>query len=193
MLVQLFTALGFDTGYDLTTALSGPEIDTISQAGLERIEGGRTTPYVIKSPIYADLLPPLLNSGTIRLRAVILPMRDLFSAAQSRIRVTQEAVAAGGSLETEHPGGMWLTRTPEDQESKLALQFYKIMQVLTAFDIAPITMEFPKLARDATYLRARLAPVLDAHGVSCAEFDAAFVRVVRPERIHDFFPPEPGG
>lgn len=183
-LVQLFTALGFDTGYDLEQATA--DIDPISQAGLERLDAGPQSPYVVKSPIYADLLPPLLADGTIRLRAVILPMRDLTAAAQSRIRVTQAAIAAGGSLETEHPGGMWLTRQPEEQEAKLAIQFYKIMQVLTQFGVTPTILEFPRLAQDDAYLYGHLEPLLRAHGVSRAEARSAFARVVRTDRIHDF-------
>lgn len=186
MLVQLFTALGFNTGYDLETATS--DIDPISKAGLERLDAGPNSPYVIKSPIYADLLLPLLADQTIRLRAVILPMRDLTAAAQSRIRVTQEALAAGATEETEHPGGMWLTRTPAQQEAKLAIQFYKIMQILTAFGITPITMDFPRLARNEAYLHDQLEPLLRQHGVSRLEFRDAFARVVQPDRIHDFAP-----
>lgn len=185
-LMQLFTAMGFDTGYDLEQARS--DVDPISQAGLERLDAGPLSPYVIKSPIYADLLLPLLAAHTIRLRAVILPMRDLTAAAQSRIRVTQEAIAAGATEEIEHPGGMWLTRTPSDQEAKLALQFYKIMQTLTTFDITPITMEFPRFALNETYLHEQLEPLLRQHSVSRLEFRDAFARVVQPDRIHDFAP-----
>lgn len=186
LLVQLFTVLDFDTGYSVDEAMT--DIDPISKAGLERLDTGPDSPYVIKSPIYADLLPQLLQDQRLHLRATILPMRDLYAAAQSRRRVTAEAIGAGGAPDDEHPGGLWLTRSPEEQEAKLAAQFYKIMHTLTTFGVTPITLEFPRFARDEAYLHQRLLPVLRQHGVSRREFRSAFAKVVQTERIHEFPP-----
>ncbi|GAB0113731.1 hypothetical protein AcidC75_12550 [Acidisoma sp. C75] len=179
--MQLFTALDFDTGFELSEALTS--VDPISNAGLEILDATPESPYVLKSPIYADLLGDLLGGDVIQLQAVIVPVRDLASAAQSRIRVTRDAVAQGGALDAEHPGGMWLTRREEEQEAKLAVQFFKIIHTLTQHELRPILLDFPRFAVDREYLWGQLGALLREHGVRRKEFEEACEKVVRVEKI----------
>ena len=78
-LMQLFSALGFDTGFSLEEAMA--KVDDMSHAGLELPLIGDETPYVIKSPRFADQLMEALENHRIDLYAAIIPMRDLFEAA----------------------------------------------------------------------------------------------------------------
>jgi hypothetical protein len=112
LLVQLFTALGFDTGFSLEEALIG--VDSISHAGLERELLDEANPYVIKSPWFAGKLLAALEAEQIRISAAIVPMRDLFSAAESRRRATEEAARRGLDASLQ-PGGLWLTQDPAKQ------------------------------------------------------------------------------
>jgi hypothetical protein len=185
-LVQLFTALGFDTGFTVEEALG--EVDEISKAGLERVFLDRVNPYVIKSPLFIDELMEALESRRIQIHAAIIPMRDLFAAAESRRRVCAEAEARGksGAL---HPGSLWHTQIPEQQEEELAIQFHKAVFSLMRFDVPVIFPEFPLLVRDPRYLFRKMQPLMEEHGVDQAEFLAAHARASRPDLIHDFRKP----
>ena len=95
------------------------KVDAISNAGLERPLLNETNPYVIKSPWFADLLLEALENQCIEIYAALIPIRDLFEAAESRRRVHFEAAARGLHPETQ-PGGLWYTADPAAQEPILS-------------------------------------------------------------------------
>jgi len=182
-LVQLFTALGFNTGVSLHEAME--KVDAISNAGLERPLLNETNPYVIKSPWFADLLLEALENQCIEIYAALIPIRDLFEAAESRRRVHFEASARGLHPETQ-PGGLWYTADPAAQEPILAMQFYRTIFSLVKFDTKMILLEFPRLVHDGGYIFRKLAPLLEDHGIDYSEFMSRHALVVRPEIIHTF-------
>jgi hypothetical protein len=206
LLVQLFTALGFETGFTLEEALS--HVDNVSQAGLEHWitdETGQTVmksplklgvpnyiasdklPYVIKSPMFATNLRALLESNVIRVKTAIVPMRDLFSAAESRRRVQWEAEKIG--IDPDHvQGGLWDTRDPAVQESVLTQHFYEMMFTLVQFGVKTYCLDFPTFTRSSALLFERLEPLLTEHGVRENDVAQALSRIVRPGQIHDFHP-----
>jgi hypothetical protein len=182
-LVQLFTALGFGTGFSLEDSLSG--VDGISHAGLERGLVDEAAPYVIKSPWFADHLAEALQDERIKIRAALIPIRDLFSAAESRRRVYREA-SSRGLDPLNHPGSLWYTDEPQNQEDMLTRQFYKTIFPLIHFEVPIYLPEFPRLVRDPNYLFRSLQPLMEDHGVGHSEFLPAHERCARPELIHDF-------
>ena len=82
LLVQLFTHLGFDTGFGRADSLRC--IDSLSHAGLEHSLRQKLLPHVIKSPWLVDELPDALAKGTLPISAAIVPIRQLSAAAESR-------------------------------------------------------------------------------------------------------------
>lgn len=180
-LVQLFTELGFDTGFSRITAQQG--IDAIAHAGLEHKLVDDANPYVIKSPWFPDELATALAAGQVRIRAAILPMRDLFDAAESRRRVFREALKAGQDP-FEHPGSLVHTRRFNEQEMRLARQFYDGLFPLVVHDVPVVLLHFPRLVEDAGYLFDRLRALMTEHGVDWEAFRAAFTAVARPELVH---------
>ena len=127
-------------------------------------------------------LEAVLRDRSVVVDHAIVPIRNLYAAAESRRNVTLRSGTSFGSGEV--PGGLWLTSRPDQQESVLAVQFHQLMLTITAFEI-PITMlQFPRLIKDPNYLWEKLAPLLD--GIGPEHFAAAFRRVVRPELIHNF-------
>jgi hypothetical protein len=182
-LVQLFTALGFSTGFSLEEALS--RVDEISKAGLEVELGDEQKPYVIKSPWFADHLSESLRAGRIDIHAAIIPIRDLYEAAESRRRVYREAERRGLNPLT-HPGTLWHTNEPHKQEEKLALQFYKAVFPLIQFEIPTFFVEFPRLVRDPPYLFKSIAPLMEDHGVNFSEYIGAHKKVADPDIVHTF-------
>lgn len=181
-LVQYFTAIGFDTGYGIDEALQ--KIDEVSSSGLERIPGG-DLPYVVKSPRFTDYLIDVLADGRMKIACAIIPVRELYGAAQSRRRVYWEAGARGLDPLT-HPGAIWKTNDPAEQEAALALQFYKLVETLVRYKVPMRFLAYPDFVESHDLLYAGLATLLDGHGVSKSASLQAYRRVVRLDLMHDF-------
>lgn len=183
-LVQLFTALGFDTGFSITEALRGP--DSISSAGLEFSELSSSNPYVTKSPWYTDQLEDVLAARAVKLHAAILPMRRLCDAAQSRRRVFEALLPSGRDAALSHAGTLWHTTDPDSQEQILAGQFYKALYPLVAHGVTVYLMDFPRHVQDTDYAYGVLSPLMAEHGVSHSDFAAAHRWLADPAKVHQF-------
>jgi len=182
-LVELFTALDFETGYDAETVMR--HTDPIANSGLERPLVAANNPYVIKSPWFFRELGGALSAGTISLSHVIVPIRELTEAAESRRRVSEAARQAGLDPNLQ-PGGLWLTRNPAAQEAVLGGAFYILMETLVRHRVPLVLLSFPLLITDDEYCYQALRPVLEPHGVDWHEFQLAHARVTRPELVHRF-------
>lgn len=179
-LVQLFTALRFDTGYSLQEALD--QVDPIAHAGLERPLLSEDNPYIIKSPHFAEQLPAALAEQRIQIHAALIPVRDLFQAAESRRRVYHAALLKGLNP-LRYGGSLSMTTKPDAQEQVLAQQFYKLVEALIRYEVNTIFISFPRIITDRDYLFCVLSPLLQEHGVDRQEFAEAYRRVVRPELV----------
>lgn len=185
LLVKYFTALGFDTGFSIedTTRVR----NVISNAGLEF--PGEPRPYVIKSP-YTEPLGALVDRRAFKIKCCIVPIRCLFDAAASRRRVYREAKQEGKDP-IAYPGSIWVNSDPTDphqQESVLAIRFYKLIEALTRHAVPTYFLHFPTFVESADDIYDRLKPILDEHEVSQIESKIAFQSVVDPHLVHKFTP-----
>lgn len=171
-LVQLLTALKLDTGFSDTTSGVFPGCNAGMEFGLSSPE----SPYYAKSPWFCDYLDDLIRSGKVVIDHAIVPMRDLFAAAESR----REIWRTNGP---DAPGGLWHTDDPALQDSILAIQFHKLLHVITEHQIPLTLLAFPRLVRDADYLYSKLGPLLP---VDRQAFHEAFHAVSKPELVHNF-------
>ena len=125
---------------------------------------------------------------------VFVPMRDLFSAAESRRFVEKstlsqltfvERMAAAQSGEPL-PGGLWRTTSvePGEQEQVLLEQIYDLLYTLSDTSIPITLLRFPRIVHDCRYLFEKLEPVLS--GIAYEQFAAAFAATARPELVHNF-------
>ena len=179
LLVQLFTALGFNTGYTLNDALT--LVDKISLAGLENLLT-KESPVIVKSPYLTDTLFKDLAEHDFGVLFAIIPIRKLEDAAESRRRVHGEAIRQGLDPYI-HPGALWLTDDPALQEERLALQHYKAVYALAKYRVRTFSLAFPDYAYDISYCFRALESIWEIYGVSQAEFVAAFGRVVDVSKI----------
>ena len=189
LLVQLFTTLGFDTGYcasDFET-----KVDPIARAGLEPSLKHDRLPHVIKAPGQADRLATIFQRPDFELEAAIIPIRDLFSAAESRRNVYRMAAEAGAKKPELHPGSLWETRDPNEQEAKLSTQFYRCLYLVTQAEAPLYMLHFPRFVSDADYLYRALEPVLAAKSIDVIRLRDALTTVARPDLVTQFEPKVP--
>lgn len=177
VLVELLAACGLDTGSDQMRYFAR------SNAGLERAFDPDTSPYVVKNPYLSDDLPRLLEEGLdpSLIDAVIVPVRDLDDAANSRI-----AVFAAHGLRA--PGGLWREQRPSRQRALLAESFYRLVTSASDHGIRVVTLSFPDFVDDPEYAWRSLDGVLP--GVDHATFLDVFRATVRRELVTA--PPRPG-
>jgi hypothetical protein len=189
VLVQYLTVLGFDTGYTVEQALA--RVDPISRGGLEHSLGRGNLPYVAKSPWFSNRLGEVLDAGEIAVDWLVLPIRELYAAAQSRRRVSQLAEEAGKDG-SKHPGGVSFgaKANPDRQELRLGVHLYKLVHAVAAHGIPLALLPFPEFARDHEVLWRGLEPLLTAHGVAHEESLAAYDRVFDASHISDYRPPD---
>jgi hypothetical protein len=173
-LVQLLTELGLDTGF----SSSNSDVNPNSNAGMEWNIRSANAPYVVKSPALCKDLEALLAAGDIVVDCAIIPIRDLYAAAESR-RTVQRNVK-----QRDLPGGLILTEDPQEQETALAREFHRLVHTLAKHDVPMIWLYFPRLVNDAAYLHGKLKSVLPDHDWEL--FSQAFRAVSRPELVHSF-------
>ena len=187
LLVQYLTVLGFDTGFSRQQGLEG--LSRNGHAGFEHTKfPADGIPYVLKAPALIGQIPRALESGDVAIDAAIVPVRDIFAAAESRRAVSRQR-ATPEQPSPQPPGGVWRTDDPANQEAALLELFYRLIESLVRFDVPTWFLPFPAFARDHAVLWHRLGPLLERYGVTAEESADAFAAVVRPEWIHDFVRP----
>ena len=180
-LVQLLTELGLDTGFSNPFA----KIKEDRNAGMEwDLRKNPDAPYIVKSPALCEHLETILRNRDIVIDHAIIPIRDLFSAAESR-----RAVARKGSpkiLTARRFLGIkgWRIRKPDEQETVLAQNFHALLHTLARYDIPLTLLHFPKFASAPAYLFEKIRFLLK--DISFPDFLRAFEAISRPDLIHDF-------
>jgi hypothetical protein len=183
-LVQLLTKLGLDTGVEDIDSAINPNCN----AGLESDIRLPDAPYVVKTPWLCDYLDEVLRGGDVTIDHALIPMRELYAAAQSRRHVastTDPTLYPGGI-----PGGLWHTDDPGEQETALTHQLYKLLLAIAKHDIPLTLLEFPRLVYEPAYLYRKLAFALG--DINYDSFLNVFRAVSRPELVNDFTPGSPG-
>ena len=192
-LVELLTHLGLDTGFDPANAHAG--IDNAARAGLEWDIMADHAPYVVKSPKFIDCAHEVLCDERFLIDRLLLPVRELHSAAESRRHVDAVArrrlplherlTARFRPLST--PGGLWATtsRRRGDQEAVLASKLAKLLVDLADSSVPVTLIRFPRSVRDGRYLYEKLEPVIGGN-VPYGRFMHVFRTVAKPELVHDF-------
>jgi len=188
LLVQILTHLNFDTGFSKDQALE--RVDGISKAGLETRLDHDDLPHVIKSPWLSDDIDEALEGG-LKVEAVVIPFRGLFEAAESRRHVYRQAEARGKDP-LAHPGSIWKTTDPSEQEGALALELYRLLDPLVARGIPFVFLGFPRFVQDGEYFYRQLKAIFDRHGVGREEVLKVHGRIADPNLVSKFRAPQSG-
>lgn len=184
LLVRIFTHLGLDTGFtrqDIEAAEAN-----VGRAGLEKKisrKGAARLPEIVKRPQVVDELGDGIAAGWFKVDHAIIPLRELRAAAESRRAVRDRAIRTGIDPK-QAPGGLWKTDDPENQVNVLAVQFYKIVEMLVSHDVPVTFISFPRFAEDAEYFVSVLGSFLSArYGLSPDALRAAHAAEARRDFI----------
>lgn len=166
-LVKLLDALEFDTGLHQLTYIED------AHAGYESDPLDPEAAHVVKNPSLNVRLRHMLDAGELdptRVDWLLVPMRDLESAAASRVKTS---LAMGG---IRVPGGLVGTIWPRRQGKRLAEETYSLFETAALYELPLIVLEYPKFVIDTEYAFRRLKPIL--YNRSYRDFAAAWHSVV---------------
>ena len=171
-LMQLFTSLGYDTGmpnanHDFRKDVrAGMEFnypfkiksddDLDYQLGIsihEAVTRLEQYPLIIKSPSFAHHLKLLIESGVMKVKHAIIPIRDVSKSAKSRIEV---------DLDTKMRWIDWDQYDPDrfiKQKTVLYNILGRLFEALSLHDIQYTVIKYPDMIYNADYLLERLKRV----------------------------------
>ena len=160
-LIKLFSFLDFDTGYDRNNYKLS--IYSNCNSGMEKKY--KDNYRVLKNPTFIMDIENIVNDTTIKIKNVIIPIRDLNISAKSRVK------------HGEKEGGLW---TANDELSQL--EFYKniltnYIVISTKYDINTIFLDFDKMINDKTYLFYKLKNILDEKNINFETFSNIYDEV----------------
>ena len=170
-LVQLYTILGFDTGFsDIKenyhkNCNAGMEINPF---------GTKNLPHIIKYPGLCDRLGDFLEKGN-KIEEVIVPIRKIDDVVRSRIKVQ------GNSIESVK-GGLWETNIPNKQKEILLNKFYSLIYSITEYELNCTFIRFPEMINNPKYLYIKL---FRKH-MKYDNFKKGFDKIVNPKLVSHF-------
>jgi hypothetical protein len=178
----------------LETVLSdqGPHWFKGANAGAESLLVGRGKhPYVIKSPWTYQFVEQLLDTPTIAIDEVIIPIRKLSEAATSRIIIeagqARKMIPDFDSYERpwtefgQTAGGALYSLEPIDQERILGRSLHLLLETLEERRVPYRLLSFPRFVSDPDYAYDRLGhlfPKLDLEG-----FRKQFETVISKDQV----------
>ncbi len=173
-LVKLFGRVGIDIGLEQSKMWFCES----TKCGMEYDVRKSDAPYICKDPRFCDYAEEVVNRSDIKINYVLILMRDLYSAAESRRNVSK-------MFKDSSYGGLWAaTSDPQKQENVLLKKLYGLMLSLSNTDIPVIFINFPMLIDNSSYLYEKLRPIV-GH-IPFMTFKAIFDGLVRPEWVHNF-------
>lgn len=178
LLVQLLTEMGFDTGFESPDQ----EVYPAANAGMEKDLRDPNAPYIVKSPWMCDYLNEVLRGGEVIIDHAIIPIRDLYSAAESRRQIS--AKDPNGHIPNIVPGGVWDAPDPKEQEKVLAVKLYQLLDTLVEHEVPMTFLRFPRFVNEPAYLYRKLWFLFD--GLAYPRFLSSFNKIVKFELVHNF-------
>lgn len=172
-----------------TVPLDADDFDERSRAGRERSVVGSPDTYLLKDPWLHEYLDEI-DLDEIAIDILIVPVRNLRSAALSRARQERAAIAEvhpnGGRWETfgTIPGGLTHSLATVDQERLLAVGQARLLEWAIRNEIPLVLPHYPRLVTDGEYLVDALGPWLSKF-CDRETAIAAFRATVRPSRWVD--------
>jgi hypothetical protein len=160
-LVKFLESCGFDIGD------TGIWVDD-ARAGLEHYLLDEDSPYVVKDPWLFDYCHEI-DTTVVTVDALIVPVRELFAAATSRVFQERLDMAQGpfgarplSAVRGGADAGIVYSLDPTDQARILAVGFHRLIHWSAVNRIPLFLLDFPRAVEDRDYLVDTLWPLLSA-------------------------------
>lgn len=153
-LIKLFTFLNFDTGFTKENYYSS--ISKNCNSGMEKKYNENY--YILKNPTFMRNIEYIAKDTSIKIKYVIIPVRDLVASAKSRVKHGHQ------------DGGLWNAKDEFTQ-----IKFYKdiianYISVSTKYEINTIFIDFDKMVTEPSYLFNKIRHILDEENISFETF-----------------------
>jgi hypothetical protein len=160
-LIKLFSFLNLDTGYNRDNYTNF--IEKHCNSGMERIYTENFS--IIKNPHIILNISHIINDKNIKIKKVIIPIRDYNLSAKSR------------NFHKNNHGGLWYAK---DEKSQLS--FYKhiisnYIYFMTKYDIPTLFLDFDRMTTDKEYLFEKLRFILDEENITFDIFSCIYDEV----------------
>lgn len=153
-LIKLFSFLGFDTGYNEENY--NEYIYPNCNSGMERPYESNF--YILKNPTFMADIKTILEDTTIKIKTIIVPIRDFEKSAESRNKHTYDA------------GGLWNAVDKISQIKYYKDIFINFIYFTTKYDVNTIYLDFDKMINDKTYLFNKLINILNEKNIDFEKF-----------------------
>lgn len=148
-LVVLLTRLGLDTGYkpyieDFNENIkAGCEYKIFSSDPKKQKKLLNTHPRILKHPKFSQKLDAMVKNNLIKVDHLIVPVRDIKQAAQSRLKVKRR----------------WRIKGLATQEQVLTWVLGKITETAVKYNLPVTFINYPRLIQDPGYCFSKLSPI----------------------------------
>lgn len=163
-LIKLFTFLGFDTGFDSSTYRH--HIHGLSNSGMEM--DARAGHEVIKNPCIMRTIEDVVRD--VKIKCVIIPIRDYEPAARSRVRLGNG------------PGGLLGAHDLASQILFFHANMANYLRSMVRHEINTIFLDFDRMVSDVSYLRNKLKSLTDEKHITDETFEDAYNFASRTSR-----------
>lgn len=160
-LIKLFSFLGFDTGFNKNNYQSC--IFTNCNSGMEK--DYKAKHYILKNPTFIRDIETIVKDTSIKIKYVIIPVRDLKMSAKSRLSHGNDR------------GGLWNAKNELEQINFYKDILTKYICVSTKYDIITIFIDFDKMINNKTYLFNKLKNILDERNIELNQFLSVYDEV----------------
>ena len=118
--------------------------------------------YILKNPNFILNIKYILNDLSIKIKKVIIPIRNFKDSARSRVKHGNNA------------GGLW---NSSDELSQIKFYNYimsNYIYFMTKYDIDTIFIDFDKMVNDKKYLFNKLKSILDEKNINFSIFSQIY-------------------
>jgi hypothetical protein len=157
-LIKLFSFLGLDTGFNKSNYAE--YISKNCNSGMEKAYNKNFT--FIKNPAIIQNISTIVRDTSIRIKAIIIPIRDYELSAESRL------------AHKKMNGGLWCAT-----DKKTQIDFYnKLMAnyvyTMTKYDLHTVFLDFDKMVSDKQYVFDKLKFIMDEYTIDFTMFSNAY-------------------
>jgi hypothetical protein len=190
-LVELLTHLGLESGFKAEQIPL--HWNNNARAGLEKDIRSDDCPYLVKSPHFCDYAAEILARKDIVIEHVLIPLRDIHAAAESRRYVSSRALAQCSVMKRWMQnilgrqgvsGGAPVNTNDNELELLLLKRIYALALALSDSAVPVTFLRYPRIVKDCSYLFEKLRGVLP--GTDYAQFKIIFDKTARPELVNSF-------